>query len=227
MIPLAACGDDQSLATGGGEGAQPANNAETDAQTSSTGGSAPGVGTGGTDADPTAADTGGNAATSSSDCSTLWVGTGLPAGWDCPAAEDCVDVDCASELADCYGSGYANADYAGSPCEAHMACVEACNCDSACIETCISQMEQSCSDCQATVRACAEASCADEAVDCAVAALGAGDAGTGGAGSVHTCADLVECCARLTDTAQSNCETVHAAVSDDALCNLAWDNLGC
>ena len=114
-----------------------------------------------------------------------------------------------------------------------MTCVEACTCDSACIETCSSQMEQICSDCQATIRACAEASCLDEAVECAVDALGVGDGGAGGvqgeggAGSVHTCADLAECCTRLTDTAQSNCETVHASVSDDTLCNLAWDTLGC
>jgi len=166
-------------------------------------------------------------------------------GARCPAADQCTKNRCSSQLTTCYGNADANGRRAGGHCQAYTSCTEACNCESSCISGCASQQDQTCRDCVTEILDCAQTSCSNEATACIDGILGgfggspnaAGTASAAGsvaiagaaAGSRHTCADLQACCARLTGTAQTNCQTYYPTASSygDTGCNLAWSSFGC
>lgn len=188
---------------------------------------------------------GGKAASTKSSSNPSCSSVSLSLGSRCPAVEQCMKTQCSSQLTTCYGDEDAKGNRTGGLCQAYTSCVEACNCESACVRDCSAQETQDCRDCTSTILDCVQSSCVDEATACVGNVLG----GTAGAPSVvrssgvagsfsaagsaavekHTCADLQACCARLTGTAQTNCQTYYstAASYGDSGCNLAWRGMGC
>jgi hypothetical protein len=131
----------------------------------------------------------------------------------CPAALDCIQTKCKSQL-----------DAATSTtgaCASYVQCANACGCDD---DACVSQCTQS-ATCQASLQAyltCAQSSCITEVFSCL--GTGAGGSGGAGAGSGKTCADLSTCCAALTDATEKMGCTTLVTLNSDAFCDLAYAN---
>lgn len=179
--------------------------------------------------------------TANPSCSSVSLGLGSR----CPAVEQCMRSQCSSQLTSCYGDEDAKGNRTGGLCQSYTSCIEGCNCESACVRDCSAQEDQACRDCTSTILDCVQASCVSEATACVNNVLGgtagapsvvrssgvAGSFSAAGAASVekHTCVDLQACCARLTGTAQTNCQTYYstAASYGDSGCSLAWRSMGC
>jgi hypothetical protein len=217
---LAACGGDaeSSASTASGGGGQLGGNTS---QASPTGGATLG---GGSSTGGRPAGSGGTA--SSSSCDPAVIATGLPADTDCPQVVSCAQTRCATNAELCYGTGYTSGNYANGQCQPYVTCIAGCDCEATCASNCASQRDQQCTTCIDTLTQCTSQMCLAEALACALA--GAGGAG-GGSTSSYTCAELLACCARLSGTPATNCQTAYAYASalGNTYCNLAWGYLGC
>jgi hypothetical protein len=227
-VILVACGGSQDVDHDDGDRGVSARSApqyETGGR--ATGGSATGgKATGGSTDEPTDGEAGAlptsNAGGASSGSCNAVAAFGLASDFDCSAAVDCAKVQCRTEVEACYGPNYADQDYSGGQCESFLSCAEDCNCESTCAQNC--PRDETCTSCQTALSDCAQVSCATEVSQCVEEAVGAG-----GAGPAYTCTDLQDCCTRLTDTAQSDCQTLYSGIVSygDRVCDLAYSRLGC
>lgn len=144
----------------------------------------------------------------------------------CQALNDCETTKCSSQLAQCFGAGYANGNFAGGQCQALAACIGNCNCNSTCVAGCSGSLDATCTSCLLAANQCITSICAAEQQACTGMSPDAGlpsldasfgfDAFTGGG----TCTDLRACCATLSGTQQTQCNTV-AGIGIDAACGAA------
>jgi hypothetical protein len=223
---------DSAIAAGGQSAASSASNAAPGGQISAAGGQISAAG----------GRTAASSSTSTATCDSALASIGST----CPAVQTCMSTQCSIQLTACFGEADASGHRAGGECQSYTSCVDACSCNSSCMQNCSSQQTQTCRDCTTTVLDCVQLTCADETTQCVGIFLGTGGspngAGAGGSGSVgaagsagagdasrHTCADLQACCTRLTGTAQTTCQTYYgtAASYGDSGCNLAWRSLSC
>jgi hypothetical protein len=214
---LLACGSGSDDGNGGGAGSSSAGARAGSAGSSSSNAGRPNSSAGSTSSN--GGSTSSNGGSSSGQAGGAPVGSGGcvsdimdPGEQMCPAAFDCVQTKCKTELD--------TATSTTGPCASYIQCTNACDCDD---NDCISQCTQS-SECQASFQAyasCAQSSCITELFSC----LGAGGSGAGGSASTaKTCADLNTCCATLTDMAQKTSCTMVADLNTDLLCGLAYSN---
>ncbi len=155
---------------------------------------------------------------------TMGCSTGACNPSDVQAYGTCIESACSQQYTACFGPGYASGDFNGGPCGTYYSCITKCGCkDTACIQGC-GAAPTACQMCIAnTITNCVASSGCKSPV--------CGDASAQITG-YKTCADLMTCCAAITDSTQKtlcNTEYQNAAGSGDAVCNsfvVAFEKLG-
>ncbi len=169
-------------------------------------------------------------------------------GTNCSAYTTCVESNCGSDYALCFGSGWQSGNFSGGACAAYVQCEQGCGCTSSCGQSCYTSIDSACTGCLSGLGNCASAKCSTQLNQCTASGSSSGSssgstssngssgssgssggtgAPTGDGGSTGiTCAQLSACCSTLSGSAQSGC---NAAVSSkyDAACAAIWTQLGC
>jgi len=137
---------------------------------------------------------------------------------------DCIMSKCDSAFQTCYGAGYKSGNFSG-PCQSWIACYAKCACnDMACRNACGFPMGE-CLTCATMTGSCVSSSgcmapvCTGSGTGGSGGgggASGTGGAGGGGGGS-GTCADLMKCCASMTNAQlKMACDAQYNALKSQA-----------
>jgi hypothetical protein len=116
---------------------------------------------------------------------------GMPSGASASCAS-CLQTACAVDS--CFGAGWTQGDFSGSPCNQYFACIHKCQCnDTKCIQGCLSSYTPACKSCAPTVNTCINSNCGAE--------CGKGSSGTAGTGAdvTATCGDGIRQAAEACD----------------------------
>jgi hypothetical protein len=135
----------------------------------------------------------------------------------------CLTGMCDSQYQAALGSGYKTGSYGGA-CGTYITCTQACACnDTACYMKC-GQPDSACTMALTSASSCAMTKCPPPA--CLTAGKDAGTSGTSGSsgGTMHTCAELMACCAKIADAStKSACDQTYTAVmSMESSCNAVY-----
>ena len=182
-----------------------------------------GTGTSGGTSGATSGGTSGGGVVGAGKCGSSGASTSTCTQAETDSYNSCITGMCDTQYQAALGSGYKTGSYGGA-CGTYITCTQACACnDTACYMKC-GQPDAACTTALTSASTCAMNKCPPPA--CLTAGKDAGTSGTSGSsgGGMHTCAELMACCAKIADpNTKSACDQTYTAVmSSDANCNAVY-----
>ena len=180
-------------------------------------------GTSGGTSGATSGGTSGSGVVGTGKCGTSGSSTSTCTQAETDSYNSCLTTMCDAQYQSALGAGYKTGSFGGA-CGTYINCTQACACnDTACYMKC-GQPDAACTTALTNASTCAMTKCPPPS--CLSAGKDAGTSGTSGSsgGATHSCAELMACCAKITDASvKSSCEQTYTAVmSSESSCNAVY-----